>query len=57
MSDLTQYLKRHGVTLDQQIETVAGEDDGHILLELANTYQADLIVAGAYGRTRLSEWI
>jgi nucleotide-binding universal stress UspA family protein len=57
VSDLTQYLKRHGVTLDQQIETVAGEDDGHILLELANTYQADLIVAGAYGRTRLSEWI
>jgi nucleotide-binding universal stress UspA family protein len=57
VSDLTGYLKRHRVTLDRQIETVAGEDDGHILLELANDHNADLIVAGAYGRTRLSEWI
>lgn len=57
VSDLTRYLGRHGVTLDQQIETVAGDDDGPILLQLAGAYQAGLIVAGAYGRTRLSEWI
>lgn len=55
--DLTRYLARHGVPLDQQIETIAGEDDGSILLQLAKDYRAGLVVAGAYGRTRLSEWI
>lgn len=57
IADLTQYLARHGVSVDQQIETVAGDDDGSILLQLAERYRAGLIVAGAYGRTRLSEWI
>ncbi len=57
VADLTRYLARHGVRLDQDIETVAGEDDGSILLELAEDYGAGLIIAGAYGRTRLSEWI
>jgi nucleotide-binding universal stress UspA family protein len=57
VSDLKRYLERHAVALDQQIETVAGEDDGPILFHLASTYNADLIVAGAYGRTRLSEWV
>ena len=57
VADLTRYLARHGVRLDQDMETVAGEDDGTILLELAEGYGASLIVAGAYGRTRLSEWI
>jgi nucleotide-binding universal stress UspA family protein len=57
VGDLTRYLARHGVPLDQDMETVAGEDDGSILLDLAEDYGAPLIVAGAYGRTRLSEWI
>lgn len=57
VADLTRYLARHGVRLDQDMETVAGEDDGSILLELAEDYGAGLIIAGAYGRTRLSEWI
>ncbi len=57
VADLTRYLARHGVALDQDMETLAGEDDGSILLDLAEDYGATLIVAGAYGRTRLSEWI
>lgn len=57
VADVRGYLGRHGVSLDQEIETVAGENDGAILLELAGDYKADLIVAGAYGRARLSEWM
>lgn len=57
VADLTRYLARHGVPLDQDMETLAGEDDGSILLELAEDYGAGLIIAGAYGRTRLSEWV
>ncbi len=57
MADLTQYLSRHGVTVDREIVTVADEGTGALLSQLAKEYAADLIVCGAYGRTRLSEWI
>ena len=57
VADLINYLLRHGVTVTEQIATVADEGAGDILLELAREYAADLIICGAYGRTRLSEWI
>jgi nucleotide-binding universal stress UspA family protein len=57
IADVAQYLVRHHVSIGQQIETVAGEEEGQILLQLAKEHAADLIVAGAYGHTRLSEWI
>lgn len=57
IADVVRYLALHGVSVSQQIATVAGENEGHVLLELAGKHHADLIVAGAYGRTRLSEWI
>ena len=57
IADVARYLARHRVAVGQQIATTAGEEEGHILLRLAKEHDADLIVAGAYGRTRLSEWI
>jgi len=57
LGEVAQYLLRHGVTIEKQIATVANEEAGPILLQLAREYRADLIVSGAYGRTRLSEWI
>jgi nucleotide-binding universal stress UspA family protein len=57
VADLTRYLARHDVRLGQDMETVAGENDGSILLDLAEDFGATLIGAGGYGRTRLSEWI
>lgn len=57
IADVVQYLARHQVSVDRQIEAVANENEGSILLDLAKNRDADLIVAGAYGRTRLSEWI
>ncbi len=53
IADLVRYLARHKVSVTQQIANVSNENEGTILLQLA----IDLIVAGAYGRTRLGEWI
>jgi nucleotide-binding universal stress UspA family protein len=57
IADVAQYLERHHVSVGQQISTVASEDEETVLLDLAKKHGVNLIVAGAYGRTRLSEWI
>jgi nucleotide-binding universal stress UspA family protein len=57
IADVVQYLERHHVSVGQQISTVASEDEETVLLDLAKKHGINLIVAGAYGRTRLSEWI
>jgi nucleotide-binding universal stress UspA family protein len=57
IADVARYLHRHDVRVAQQIATVAGEHEEAILLDLARQHRVNLIVAGAYGRTRLSEWI
>jgi len=57
VADVSKYLDRHDVRVAQQIATVASEDEEVVLLDLAKQHRINLIVAGAYGRTRLSEWI
>ncbi len=57
IADVAQYLARHNVSVSRQIATADSSDEGVILLDLAKQHRPDLIVAGAYGRTRLSEWI
>lgn len=57
IADVANYLNRHDVRIAQQISTVTNEDEEGVLLDLARQHRATLIVAGAYGRTRLSEWI
>jgi nucleotide-binding universal stress UspA family protein len=57
IADVSKYLDRHDVRVAQQIATVASEDEEVLLLDLARQHRVNLIVAGAYGRTRLSEWI
>ena len=57
IADLVRYLARHKVSVTQQIANVSNEDEGNILLQLAEEHRVDLIVAGAYGHTRLGEWI
>lgn len=56
-ADVGRYLERHRVSLGQQIVMSSPDADGHVLLRLAEEQKADLIVAGGYGRSRLSEWI
>jgi nucleotide-binding universal stress UspA family protein len=57
IADVAKYLDRHDVHVAQQIATVANEDEEVLLIDLARQHRVNLIVAGAYGRTRLSEWI
>jgi nucleotide-binding universal stress UspA family protein len=57
VEDVANYLQRHGVTIGAKVAMPTREADAPVLLRLADERKADLIVAGAYGRSRLSEWI
>ncbi|MDH3712823.1 MAG: universal stress protein [Gammaproteobacteria bacterium] len=56
-SDLTQYLARHELDADCHPVADAGADTGAALLAFAEKAQADLIVAGAYGHSRIRELV
>jgi nucleotide-binding universal stress UspA family protein len=55
--DLARYFERTGLVADFRAFDVNGEDSGIRLLEAAAEIRADMLVMGAYGRTRFSEWI
>ena len=57
IDDVANYLQRHEVKISAKVAVSTREADAHVLLGLADERKADLIVAGAYGRSRLSEWI
>lgn len=57
IADVVHYLEHNDVSVSRQIAIVADDNEGNILVELARKHDSNLIVAGAYGRTRLSEWI
>jgi nucleotide-binding universal stress UspA family protein len=52
---IAHYLQRHGIEADEQA-LAAGHDAGTALLKAARGFGADLLVMGAYGRNRFSEW-
>lgn len=54
LADIAAYLEHHGVTA--RTELIPHEADGDRLLAFAHSIQADLIVSGAYGHSRLREW-
>lgn len=51
------YLKSHALQVTQQPCAVDGDGAGAELLRIANSAGADLLVMGAYGRSRFSEWV
>jgi nucleotide-binding universal stress UspA family protein len=55
--DVTAYLKRHGVEAEVRRTDAAGTDVGTEILEAARDVKADLVVMGAFGRSRLREWV
>ncbi len=55
--DIGVYLARHAVRFERQVITAADADAGDALLEACAQIGADLLVMGAYGRTRFSEWM
>ncbi len=54
--DVAAWLQRHGVMADGQVERATGSDV-HQLHAAADERDADVIVAGAYGHSRLREWV
>lgn len=54
---LSDYLQRHGIRAEEQSLTASDADAGAALLASAKAVGADMLVMGAYGRTRFSEWI
>lgn len=55
--DVGAYLQRHDVAVEHSAITAAPVDAGGELLEEAMHFRADLLVMGAYGRNRFSEWL
>jgi nucleotide-binding universal stress UspA family protein len=57
LSDVAGYLRRHGVVAAREVWRQARGPVGAELLHLVRDEDADLIVAGGYGHSRLGEWI
>ncbi|MBC8037712.1 MAG: universal stress protein [Rhizobiales bacterium] len=54
---LVETLKRHGVKAETQVFPTEGHDAGQALLRCGDDCGAGLIVMGAYGHSRLAEFI
>ena len=57
MADFAAQLDRHGVKVDVTTLERDGRTTPETVLEQARHISADLIVAGAYGHSRLLEWL
>jgi nucleotide-binding universal stress UspA family protein len=51
------WLARHGVEAVVKLDTAGGSDIGEIILSRAADQDADLIVMGLYGHSRVREWV
>ena len=56
-ADMGLYLARHGVHVEVKTDHGAEIDVGNELLSRAADLDADLIVMGGYGHSRLKEWV
>jgi len=54
---VSNYLSRRGAKCGTDVRVHTAEPDASHLLRLAKEADADLIVTGAYGHSRLGEWI
>ena len=56
LDDLRDWLDRHGVKMRQEL---AANEEGFIdvLESTARAYQADLLITGGYGHSRMREWL
>jgi nucleotide-binding universal stress UspA family protein len=55
--DIHTYLRRHEIEVEDVAITAGDAGAGDALLDAAATVKADLLVMGAYGRNRFSEWV
>jgi nucleotide-binding universal stress UspA family protein len=56
LEDVASWLKCHGVSATALALGTSGNQVGHLHAELLNR-KCDLLVAGAYGHSRLGEWV
>jgi nucleotide-binding universal stress UspA family protein len=56
-ADIGLFLARHGVKVTIARQDSAGVDAGNVLLSRAADLQSDLIVSGAWGHSRLQEFV
>jgi nucleotide-binding universal stress UspA family protein len=57
IDDVARYLARHDVTVTTKKTAYSTASDHSELIRVAQEINADLIVAGGYGHSRLGEWI
>ena len=57
LDDIKKYLLRHGIEVSNQSVLHLQGSISDQLMGVAKSEGADLIVAGAYGHTRLGEWV
>ena len=55
--EVAKYLSRHRISVDAGIMLKAGGGVADELIRVAEVEKVDLIVAGAYGHSRLGEWV
>jgi nucleotide-binding universal stress UspA family protein len=56
-ADVASWLVRHGVKAVVQRDTAADSNVGGVILSRAADHDADLIVMGLYGHSRMREWV
>lgn len=56
LDDVVAWLKRHGIPAEPVVERSTGNDAGTIA-KVAHERGVGIIVAGAYGHSRLREWV
>lgn len=55
--DVAKYLENHGAVCQCDVRVHSAESDARCLIRLAREENADLIVTGGYGHSRLGEWM
>ena len=56
LGNVINWLKQHGVSANPEVAAAKGEDSNRFS-DIAHKSRADLIVAGAYGHSRVREWV
>ncbi len=55
LDDVAGWLRGHGIEADR-ITSIRKRSDAETLTSIADDHEADLMVAGAYGHSRIREW-
>jgi nucleotide-binding universal stress UspA family protein len=57
VNDVVRYLTHHGIKAESRVEVHAHGSVGDQLIGFAEDEGSDLLVTGAYGHSRLNEWV